>query len=332
MFSVVAVHILTFGVGIKPTTSALCVLRGAFTLPLFFMVSGYFLYRPVSEWSRSRILRSLRVRFIAMVVGTFLVITIFTALLMPRQDPFFWIHTGYPDRYWFTYTLFQIFIYYLAGVGLSKLCRCPLLIPLFVLSILADGIFCVWQPEGIPRGFWANWACNKHTVVYMQFAVAGMLIRKYEPGFFRILMRPATLTAILVIFISACALYVNRESGRIDAGYALSVKICYELGARYCGALIVINIFYYNKDYFNGNGRFVRYWRKVGTRTLDIYFLHYFFLPKMYWIRPYISQGNTFLPELVLAFTGAAIIVVLCVAFSDLLRRAPFIRNLLGAK
>lgn len=327
MFSVVAVHVLTFGVGINPEESVVCVIRGAFTLPLFFIISGFFLYRPAEEWTRERIIRSTRVRFVAMVLGAI----IFSLLLdscIDRKHLFAWLYNGYFDRYWFTPTLFQMYLYYLVVVEFSKLCKRDFLILFFILSIITTTIVCFIP--ALDKEFWSNWLVNKHTVIYLPYFIFGMLFRKYENFLLGILMKPWTLTVLIIVFITGCSMSLNASGWRDE--YKFIIKIAYSFIGRLAGALLVINIFYYNKDYFDGDGRFVRYWRKIGTRTLDIYYLHYFLIPNIRWIHPYIKKGVPVLQELLIACVTAALITVICVALSNLLRRAPLIRNLLGAK
>ena len=328
MFSVVAVHMLTYGFGVNPTSSTLCVLRGAFTLPLFFMVSGFFLYRPVEQWTRERLWGTLKVRFVAMVIGCFLFATLFEMFRHPK-DPQIWYVTGYPGAYWFTFTLFQMFLYYQVSVAISRWCKRSLMIPLFVLSVVAPIFMTIINP--FDGRFWSSWIGNKHTILYFQFVVAGMLIRKYQERVFGMLMNPWMLTILIIGFLSACVLNLKAAAPEFKE-YSKWIDIYYWSVGKYCGAFLVINIFYYNREFFNGRGRFVSYWRKVGKRTLDIYYIHYFLLPQLYWVKPYISKGNTLLPELTLACLGAAIILVLSVAIGGLLRRAPLIRNLLGEK
>ncbi len=228
MFSVVAVHVLTFGFGVKPDNSVLCVLRGAFTLPLFFLVSGYFLYRPAKEWTKTRLWKTLKVRFVAMVIGSFFFATIFMLTLKP-QNALEWLPSGYSGRYWFTYTLFQMFVYYILFVGVARLIKRSILIPMFVVAFAAP-IVMNFIPA-LADGFWANWAINKHTVIYFQFVLAGMLIRKYQEVFFKYLMKPATLTILIVGFLVSCGLFMipAAESG-IGAYSALFKSISYAAG------------------------------------------------------------------------------------------------------
>lgn len=330
MFSVVVVHVLSNTLGVQSGASMLVVLRGAFTLPLFFIVSGFFLYRPEKSWDWPRILKSTRVRFVAMILGAAI---FYTAYYLPNHAidlAFKWVYYGDFGKYWFTPALFQMYCYYLILVGVSRLCGKSLIIPFFILTIAAN-IAMQFIPA-LNDAYWCSWAMNKKTLIYLQFFGLGLIARKYEKEFFTFVMNPRVFAVSLVCLIGGTSLYLLARSG---AKISVPVWICcnaYDYLAKFGGAIVVLNIFFNNKSYFDGNGRFVRYWRKVGTRTLDIYYFHYFLLPDIRWIHPYISRGNTFLLELILGVFFAAIVLVICMGLSDIVRRSPILRNLVGAK
>jgi hypothetical protein len=72
----------------------------------------------------------------------------------------------------------------------------------------------------------------------------------------------------------------------------------------------------------------------VGQRTLDIYLLHYFFLPEF--LRPHATQLLSTVPSLLLSLVVllvALVVVAICLATSYLLRLNPFLgRYLFGVK
>lgn len=76
--------------------------------PLFFLVSGFFLCRPISEWTRPRILNALRVRSLALLGGTIVVSTIYFSILT-KNDPFLWLPYAGFDLYWFTISLPDVY-------------------------------------------------------------------------------------------------------------------------------------------------------------------------------------------------------------------------------
>ena len=72
----------------------------------------------------------------------------------------------------------------------------------------------------------------------------------------------------------------------------------------------------------------------VGTRTLDIYLLHYFFLPRF--LQSYTDQlqvHDNKLIEFLVAMSLALVVVGICLLVSYIIRLSPFLGHyLFGAK
>lgn len=327
MLSVVMVHVLVSGFGLKPENSALAILRGTFTLPLFFFVSGFFLFRPLSVWTRDRILVALKVRSCALLLGTMTFATLFF-VVMHRPDPLSWLPDGNFVEYWYTISLFQIFLWYLLAVGIGKIGGdmafwSPLLLA-FVASILLP--YTHWGEK-----YWCYWWLNEKTALYFQFFAVGMFVRRWQEPFFRFMNRPLTLTFIICAYVGSLIggwTYTAFWSEHCP----IMTTIFRETLSRFFGLFLVIRIFYSAREWFDRDTWILRKWRLVGRRTLDIYFLHYFFIPRMRWVAPYLMRGNTFIPEFIAAAILSLVILALILPISHLLRSAPGLRSLLGAK
>lgn len=327
MLSVVMVHVLTFSFGVNPGQSALCILRSTFTLPLFFFVSGFFLYRPYQEWDRKRVGNALNVRTIAMVGGTILFSSLY-GIVMKEKDPFRWIADGNFDKYWYTFSLFQLFIYYLMVTMIMRRASAKGLLVIGLALVAFNFMMPLFR---VFDGYWCEWWINKKTAIYSQFFIFGMIMRSNQDKFMRILDRREVMTIILTGYVATLIAgwtYKDFWTGSIEI-FGIWIR---DFWARLFGILVVTEIFYHNRNFFDSDSRLVRIWLLIGRRTLDIYFLHYFFLPRMRWMSPYLSKGNTFIPELVSALLAAAAILVIVMGISRLMRRAPGLRRLLGVK
>lgn len=328
MVSVVMVHVLVSGFGLNPNQSALAILRGTFTLPLFFFVSGFFLYRRPAEWDDARILHALRVRGMALVGGTALFATLFF-LVMKRPDPLCWLHYGDFVEYWYTISLFQIFIWYLVAVCVGKICGAVAFRALAFTAMAASAVlpFTPWA-----EFYWCSWALNEKTALYFQFFALGMIARRWQEPFFALLSRPWTLTALITVYVaSLLGGWTYAEFWQNH--WPPMLTLLREEVARYAGVLLVLRIFHDARATFDRTGSpFAATWLLIGRRTLDIYFLHYFFIPRMRWVGTYLLKGNTFVPEFIAAAIVAAAVLAIVLPLSALLRRAPLLRRLLGAK
>ena len=325
MVSVVLVHVLTMSFGVEPLKSGLCILRTTFTLPLFFFVSGFFLYRPLQQWDKKRIISAIKVRGTALFLGTIVFATIYYGA-RSGKNTFLWVKNGDFEQYWYTISLFQIFLYYLVVVLLGKIMKAGVTWGIIIAAVVVSFYFYIFDGGE----YWCHWWMNKKTLFYIPYFAMGLTVRRFDKKFYSIIKRPMTLTVLIVIFV--CAMGGKRELPNIyDSLYHPVIRVV-SLIASFSASLLVITIFYTYRDYFDKETRFVRGWRFIGKRTLDIYFIHYFLLPHMRWVGPYMKLHNTFLVELAAGLVVAACVLAVTMGISAILRRAPLIRNLLGAK
>ena len=77
----------------------------------------------------------------------------------------------------------------------------------------------------------------------------------------------------------------------------------------------------------SGVGKPLQY---VGTRTLDIYMLHYFFLPRFLMeYAPHLQAYDSRLLEFVVIMMISLVIVILCLIASYIIRLSPFLGHFL---
>lgn len=326
MISVVMVHVLTYGFKVNPEQSVLCVMRGAFTLPLFFFVSGFFLYRPLGAWTPEKTWNALKVRSLALVGGTIVFFTLYS-LVLTKRNPLCWVANGNFEEYWYTFSLFQLFFYYLVLVWISKLVKTPVVMWIVLIGITGFYVVSVFDVGK----YWCWWWLNKKTLVYFPYFVLGIVVRRYKNGFFKIMEKRETLTVLIIIFVASLILgWGDRNWEPLKAKY---VVIGFRnILAKISGLLLVIYVFYTYREKFDADTRMMRIWRHIGKRTLDIYFLHYFLLPYLPWVGKYMQKRNTFLTELVCGLIVAAFVLAVALGISALLRRAPYLRRLVGEK
>ena len=327
MVSVVLVHVLSMGFGVDPTKSALCLLRGTFTLPLFFFVSGFFLFRPITAWDAARIRSAIRIRTFAMLLGTIVFATAYFAFRNGR-NPFDWLPNGEFREYWYTISLFQIFIFNLVFVLIAKLFHRQSVFWLLTGLAVAASLFFTYYDYH----YWCTWVLNQKTVLFYQFFAFGMVTRRYTDRVMRVVEQPWALTVILCVYAGSVYIGFGIDSFWYSHGLGTLMYALRNELTTFFGILLLLNIFYTHREFFDRDTPGIRLWRFIGMRTLDIYFLHYFLIPRMRYMSPFLSKGNTLLPELVSGLFVAAIIIAIILALSHLLRRAPLIRNLLGAK
>ena len=93
--------------------------------------------------------------------------------------------------------------------------------------------------------------------------------------------------------------------------------------------MLVFSLFASHADYFDRNGRISRTMQYVGKRTLDIYLLHYFFLPKLAFLKPYFIHNTNPILEFLLAAILAILVLAISLAFSAIIRHSDFLGHFL---
>lgn len=102
---------------------------------------------------------------------------------------------------------------------------------------------------------------------------------------------------------------------------------------RYAGLMVVVSFFFYKKEFFNENNMTSRLLKYIGQRTLDIYMLHYFLLPDLEFLKPYLITGNTVVVQTFFGIAISMAIISLCLLISNVLRSSNFLASwLFGVK
>lgn len=325
MFAVVLFHVLILSFGLEQQSSVICILRYCFDVPLFFFVSGYFLYRPLSDWNGERVRHALKSRTLTLLLGTLVFSNIYFAG-RSGMDTFCWLPDGNFGYFWFTISLFQMFLSYLLAVGLAKLTR-PWVLWVILIGVSIAGFAWVGMRPGEE---WYTLIYNSETFTHTPYFVMGMLMRRFRVQTLRLLDNPKTLSVLTITFLGSLYFaYITPDRISFYIDYRI---YAFARGAlsRVAGTLLVLNIFYIYRDRFDRPSPGINFWLFIGRRTIDIYLLHYFFIPWMTWLKPYLSVRNTILPELAAGSVVALAVILCCLGLSALLRRCPIIRLLLN--
>ena len=296
-----------------------------FRLPCFFMLSGW-LFEPVSRNSFKTVVRH---KAMVQLVPTF----IFLLLLAPPPE-FFHQLGALKGGYWFTFVLFEFFILYMLIVRTGKHWT-----PIFALTItIASFIYARYydsiktSSEGYQLliidvlGF-----LSVTTWRLFLFFYIGTWIRRHFDAFIRWTNKPVVILPICVTFC-----LIASTSHKDNMWFEMSRYY----GGGVTGMIMIFTLFrllytspisHLPSSITHHPSYFLQY---VGKRTLDIYLLHYFFLPRF--LMEYASQlqvyDSRFL-EFVVIMVLSLIILVLCLITSYIIRLSPFLGHyLFGVK
>ncbi|MDE6234529.1 MAG: acyltransferase [Muribaculaceae bacterium] len=310
MIIVVLGHVLV-SMGIGAYSSFLSTILLTFRMPLFFFVSGFFSYRHYTAWSKSKITDILKRKFQAQILCTLIFFSIFQLV---HQD-IISFHNGF-GGYWFTIVLFQMYVLYLIFVGLSRVINREVTLLLLILtSVLFLGILIL--DRGTSR-IW-NILCWENLTKYMQFFTAGIIVSKYRDIFFRIIDRNWLITTVIIGYTIGMLAYYSTA---FKTGYPLLYAMNHDILVRYLGLLLVIIVFYANRNSIQTDTTPNRWLKFIGRRTLDIYMLHYFFLPNMTILYPWIANDQLIIIQLMISLIISFAIVCVCLGISYIIRRS----------
>jgi len=310
-------------------------------LPCFFFISGWLFYKVGRLWDGATTRQVIRKKFMVQIVPT----VIFLAL--HERMNFFHQLGAFKGGYWFTFALFIFFVLYIiqdkgtaplsspegdtieapsGAVGGALALAFRLAIALLI-SIAAYWYDVSYQRVS-PQLGWGREALGFMGFVtwrYYIFFVLGTLAKKYFDRFLEVTSRRSVQTAVVAGFCLMAALPVTDCWWWAYTRFAVS---------GICGMVMVFTVFrlcakWLTKERFVG--RSLQY---VGTRTLDVYLLHFFFLPEF--LLPHrdllLSRQNILL-EILVVFVLALVVLLLSLLASRILRLSPFLaKYLFGVK
>ena len=321
MIVVVLGHVL-LSMGIGGYSSFLSSVLLTFRMPLFFFVSGFFSYRLITWWNRERIADILKRKIQAQIICTIIFVSVYQYVI-GRID---WLFTGF-GGYWFTIVLFQMYLIYLLLSLTSRLISRNIVIPSMVLlSVLFVALLVMF------RG--SSWAWNffswENLTKYMQFFTIGIICSKYREKLFKLLREPLFSTIVIVGWIICMLLWYN-DTFKITVPYLYS--FIHDVAVRYFALFTVILCFYRASDYLSSNSVQSKTLRLIGQRTLDIYMIHYFFLPSLSFMEQFLTDGNMLVVQLLISTIITTIIVFMSLLVSTILRESPILSSwLFGTK
>lgn len=328
-----------------------------FRLPCFFFISGWLFqgtWGKVTQGTVPTVWSIIKHKFRVQIVPTL----IFLFLLSP-PPAYFHQFGAFKGGYWFTFALFYFFVIYMLmswpfrhrqgrrsdiimllltlAISMSaywydinyhrlqlQLANCQLSNRFFSTLCLQRIINCQLITNVLGLLSFVTWR-------YFLFFFLGTLARKYFPQFLKIASNGKVMTVIVICFFAISQIPQSdiffREYFKFSIGGILGMTIIFAL-FRY---LYTSCFFSPLSSFFHHPSSILKF---VGTRTLDIYLLHYFFLPEF--LRPHATQLLSTIPSPLFPFVillAALMVVVLCMATSYVLRLSPFLgRYLFGAK
>lgn len=348
MLLVVTNHVALKSFGMQIRWSAALQFFLLFRMPLFFFISGYLAYKAGRVWNARTLselsLKKLRVQIIPTVVFFLLF------LAMVPTTPFLYnlneaLASSMKAGYWFTLVLlYMLLTFYLFSYVESKLSawrshsHFSFLIPRssFLVILLFIVSLCLFETCYMPRYFsWAlgykgqpNEFLNYSSLVemfrYFPFFLFGSIVHRYWEQAQR-LMDARWFFPVVTVLAIVCTLDVIKWHTLRMEWTSLPHTLAMFL------LLSMVFMFFRHYHEFFEQTRFGQGLQFIGRRTLDIYLLHYFFLPKLPMVGQffYLHRHNNFILDTTASLAVALLVVGFCIITSQLLRVSPFLKKYL---
>lgn len=318
MLLVVCHHVADFCYGQTDTVTFHAAL-GTFRMPLFFFISGFILYKASRVWDTATIVDFLKKKFMVQIIPTLFFFVLFTKMFAGGA-----IMEGLckstKNGYWFTISLFEFFMIYSLTSWIAK-----------ILNIRNRWLFaivvpCVWLTAfstlTLARLF-------SHEVVgllqivnlsYFIYFYVGTCVRKHFDVFLRMTSNRLLISLIIGVWFFNVLFPCCFVGSRIVIGLA--------------GLTIVFMFFRSYEHVFTCETRIGRWLQYVGRRTLDVYLLHYFFLPRhLEMVGVFFKENPNPTLEFFCTLIIAVMVVSLCLVVSNVMRLSPWMsKYLFGVK
>ena len=313
MLMVIYCHVRLFSFKLSPESTPISTFFNAVMVHMFFFISGYLAYKKGRQWSVTIYGKEVFNKAVMLLIPT----VVFWAILVYFQL-YPW---GFPAGFWFTEVLFEMFFIYFTIAYLMNKCN-PLAEDIVLIGLCMLMFVFSFKMTSIP--FSSN-LCLYQLGNYFGAFLLGLLCKKYNDLFVRFISNKWLLTLTIIIPLASLFLIYGPvklpvtglawEMVRLINGMTLSVAI--------------FALFRNNADYWNRIGRLQKYAIFIGRRTLDLYMIHYFFLPTLPILGNYFSNSQNYTIEFIVVATLTMVIVGCSLAVSAFLRTSPILARYL---
>jgi len=336
MILVVAYHVAQMGFLEQAKQSSSMPFLILFRMPLFFMVSGFLAYKASLTWDLGTLGSMIGKKMRIQLIPTAVFFLLACVMLYPKFSPAVEACLQSPTKggYWFTLVLLYMFVVYYLFCWLESLLGRRSWIPitlLFLLSLVAYETcylpqYCWWADgfRGKLPSRWLNYSSVIQLMKFFPFFIFGNIVRRYWEKAQRV-MDSAWFFPVMVMVVIFCTMDVLKWHTLRMAWANIPSTM-----AKFCLPCIVFMYFRHYAAYLTQCtiiGSMLQY---IGRRTLDIYLLHFLFLPNLPAVGSFFQDNrHNFIMDTSLSVLIGMLVIVFCIISSNILRISPFFRKYL---
>lgn len=300
-------------------------------MPLFFFISGFVFYKADRIWNSDTIKKVLKKKFMVQIIPMAVFMTLFLIIF-----DYWELKSLGSDKkgYWYTFVLFEYFILYIgAEVLLNKHNTNKGEFFVFLSVILISSMsfhyakYCTGYSEEL-----SNWKAFLGFFSFVKirhfiFFWFGTFVRKHFSGFISLTNNALFLIIIIALYLTMTLFPIVYQTEGLEymaymiTGMAISTIVFTFFRKKEC---------LFTKDKWLGKSL-----QFIGRRTLDIYLIHYFFLPYhcLQGFGAWLIQYNSIVLEVTVILFLSLCILAISLTVSKIIRLSPFLAHyLLGAK
>ena len=335
MILVVFSHVMLFTFGIE--SSFINEVFMSFRMPLFFFISGFIGYKAGVEWTGRTWWTLSRKKLMVQLIPTF-VFGLICAYAYLKVDFMAFVTSSNKLGYWFTIALLEMFllvytmnwVMYQCSKKESRSHKVIALVLIYVALYL-----CRLVPDYLPSLSTAyDVLCLHYVSLYFPFFAFGYICSMYKETFNRMLEHKSFAAIAIILFAVLFYVRITYILPNLGDGALIFISSFFtQFAVGILGLLVVFNTFRTYADSFTSDKRVGRALQYIGKRTLDIYLLHFFFIPHIPHVGQLLKQGNNAVLELTFGVGISLLVIGLCLVVSNVLRTSPILaKYLFGAK
>ena len=333
MILVVANHVGAVAFEIPRGVSTSLQFLVLFRMPLFFFVSGFLAYKASLVWNLATfgqlVGKKLRVQIIPTTVFFLLSAMILTKDMWATIPE--WLKIPTKGGFWFTIVLLYMFLIYYVFAYIESKLKVKSWIPITLLFIVS--MVC-YETCYLPQYFsWAfgwrrhpnefmNYSSLIQVFQYFPFFIYGNIVHRYWEQAQKVMDSRWFYPIIVVVVIFAAMDTLKWHTLRM-AWAILPLTL-----ARFILLTMVVMYFRHYQQYFTQHSVMGASLQYIGRRTLDIYLIHYLFLPDLPTIGAFFDKyRHNFVLDTLSTVVIALLVIGFCIITSNILRVSPFFRK-----
>lgn len=331
MILVVAYHVAQHGFCESEKISASLPFLVLFRMPLFFFVSGFLAYRSKFVWTAESFVSLTWKKIKVQVLPTLVFLSVFVLL---KSKYHFWdgmmvaMKSPTKDGYWFTWVLLQMFLIYYVAASIAQRWMKNSHIPIVVLWALAVFAYLsLYLPNTFGKWYendFMMYSSVYETLKFFHFFLIGNIVHRYWDKAQRLFDTQWFFPVLVIVALMSCADIFRLHTLKFQWTNLPKTMAMYSL------MLIVLMSFRYYQDKFTKNHRIGKALQYIGTRTLDVYLLHFLLLPKIPQVGQWLDANHpNFVIDIVLAGSLGLIVIAFCLLISNILRINPIMKQYL---